>query len=208
MVASSRGFSVVPNSQQSSKRPLGVCCFADCYHTYMTKKIPEAIAASAAKRRDTIRSFKAKVNNKRSVSDKIADLLTASFGTVIFLVLNAIFFAVWILWNTGTIPGLPTIDPFPFGLLTMVVSLEAICLAIIVLISQNREARIGELREEVELYINTYSENEITKVMYLLTLLLEKNGIDFSKDEDLKDMLQNVDSDVIERELERQLSKF
>lgn len=174
----------------------------------MTTKKTHPIAESAAQRRNTIRSFKAKANEKRSVSDKVADLLTASFGTVIFLVLNAVFFVVWISWNTGLVPGLTPIDPFPFGLLTMVVSLEAIFLAIIVLISQNREARVAELREEVELYINTYAENEITKVMYLLTLLLEKNGIDLSKDADVQAMLENVDSEVIEAELEKQLSKF
>lgn len=174
----------------------------------MKQKLPVAIAESAAVRRDTIRSFKAKVNSKRSISDKLADLMTASFGTVAFLLVNALFFFVWILWNTGHIAGLAPIDPFPFGLLTMVVSLEAIFLAIIVLVSQNREARIAELREEVELYINTYAENEITKVMYLLTLLLEKNGIDLSKDEDLKAMLADIDSDVIEQELEKQLSTF
>lgn len=173
----------------------------------MTRKIVP-VAQKSAERRNTIRSFKAKANNKRSVSDKFADLLTASFGTVLFLVLNMLFFLGWILWNTGNIPNIAPIDPFPFGLLTMVVSLEAIFLAIIVLISQNREARIAELREEVELYINRYSEDEITKVMYLVTLLLEKNGIDVSKDVDLKDMLQDVDNDVVERELEKQLSNF
>ena len=167
-----------------------------------------SIALSAETRRSTIRSFKAKVNAKRSVSDKIADLMTASIGTVVFLIVNGLFFSAWIFWNTGGIPGLIPLDPFPFGLLTMVVSLEAIFLAIIVLISQNREARIAELREEVELYINTYSENEITKIMYLLTLLLEKNGIDLSTDEDLKEMLENIDSEVIEKELEKQLSNF
>lgn len=173
----------------------------------MPRKIP-AIAKRFSERRSTIRSFKAKANDKRSVADKFADLLTASFGTVLFLVLNMLFFLGWILWNTGNISGMVPIDPFPFGLLTMVVSLEAIFLAIIVLISQNREARIAELREEVELYINTYSEDEITKVMYLITLLLEKNGIDVSTDADLNDMLQDVDSEVIERELEKQLSAF
>jgi uncharacterized membrane protein len=174
----------------------------------MTKPLPVAIVESAAERRDTIRSFKAKANDKRSLADKFADFLTSAFGTVSFLGLNAAFFLFWILWNTGNIAWLAPIDPFPFGLLTMMVSLEAIFLAIIVLISQNREARVAELREEVELYINTYAENEITKVMYLLTLLLEKNGIDISKDEDLKSMLENIDSDVIEHELEKQLAKF
>jgi len=156
-------------------------------------------------RRNRIRSFKSKVDAKRSFMDKIADVLTASFGTVLFLLINAFFFIVWIVWNSGLIPSLPVIDPFPFGLLTMVVSLEAIFLAIIVLISQNREARVAELREEVELYINTYAESEITKLMYLQTLLLEKNGIDLSKDTDLQSMLNTLDGDMIEKELERQM---
>ena len=174
----------------------------------MSKKSLISIAQRAETRRSTIRSFKAKANAKRSILDKVADLITESFGTVVFLGANGLFFTAWMFWNTGFIPGLTPIDPFPFGLLTMVVSLEAIFLAIIVLISQNREAHIAELREEVELYINTYAENEITKVMYLLTLLLEKNGIDLSKDQDLKEMLENVDSEIIERELEKQLSRF
>lgn len=172
----------------------------------MEKHIPTAIKEGVERKRRTIRSFKAKANQNRSPSDKLADLLTVSFGTVSFLLLNIAFFAFWVLWNTSAIPGLTPIDPFPFGLLTMVVSLEAIFLAIVVLISQNRAAKVAELREEVELYINTYAEDEITKVMHLLTLLLEKNGIDVSKDEDLQDMLQEVDSDVIEDELEKQLS--
>lgn len=172
----------------------------------MTKRAPLVIAESAAQKRKTIRSFKAKLGSRRNLWDKLADLLTTSFGTIAFLTLNVVFFAFWILWNTNYIPGMVPMDPFPFGLLTMVVSLEAIFLAIVVLISQNREARIAELREEIELYINTYAENEITKVMYLLTLLLEKHGIDVSKDEDLQDMLKNVDSDAIEDELEKQLA--
>ena len=113
-------------------------------------------------RRNTIKSFKAKMNSRRSASDKVADFLTASFGTVFFLITNACFFAVWIIWNTGLLPFLPVVDPFPFGLLTMVVSLEAIFLAIIVLISQNRASKVAELSEEMELYVNLYSENEIT----------------------------------------------
>lgn len=170
------------------------------------KLIPSA--EQAEQRRTAIRSFKAKANAKRSRADKFADALTAYFGTVLFLLINVAFFSVWLLWNTGHIPGLSIKDPFPFGLLTTIVSLEAIFLAIIVLISQNREARVTELREEVELYINTYAENEITKLMYLLTLLLEKNGIDVSQDADLESMLKNIEGDEIEQELEKQLQKF
>jgi uncharacterized membrane protein len=160
------------------------------------------------KHRSRIRSFKAKISARRTVLEKFADFLTSSFGTVTFLVINAAIFAAWIAWNTGQISGLRIVDPFPFGLLTMAVSLEAIMLAIIVLISQNREARIADLREEVELYINTYSEYEITKAMYILTLIAEKNGIDLSNDPDLDEMLGNIESDEVERELEKQLAKI
>lgn len=145
------------------------------------------------------------MNSKRTASDKVADFLTASFGTVFFLLCNAIFFIVWIAWNSGLFPFLPVVDPFPFGFLTMVVSLEAIFLAIIVLISQNRQARVAELREEVELYINTYAESEITKLMYLQTLLLEKQGIDLSEDKDLALMLKKLESDKIQKEIEKQM---
>lgn len=158
-----------------------------------------------ARRRSTIGSFKAKANTKRSNIEKVADFLTASFGTVFFLALNVALFAVWILWNMGMIPGIPILDPLPFGFLTMLVSLEAILLAIVVLISQNREARGAELREEVDLYINTYAEREITKLIYLQTLLLKQNGIDISKDADVQQMLKSLESDKIEEELVKQL---
>ena len=159
-------------------------------------------------RRATISSFKAKADARRSWVDKVADLLTAAFGTVTFLIINAIFFAAWIIWNKGMLPGIPILDPFPFGFLTMVVSLEAIFLAIIVLISQNREANIADLREEVDLYITTYAESEITKMIYLQTLALKKMGVDLSNDEELQDMLQNLQSERIEDELEKQLRKY
>jgi len=176
------------------------------YDSEMTDSKASSHRERVSRRRRAIQSFKARANAKRTPADRIADWLTASFGTVSFLALNAVFFAAWIIWNTGLIPGLAPIDPFPFGLLTMVVSLEAICLAIVVLISQNRETKIAELREEVELYINTYAESEITKLIRLHTLLLEKSGIDVSKDAELQEMLKNLESDVIEKELERQLT--
>ncbi len=156
------------------------------------------------RRRSALHSFKAKLNARRTLSEKVADWLTTSFGTVWFFTVNAVFFFVWIILNTGLTSVVP-FDPYPFGFLTMVVSLEAIFLAVIVLISQNRETKISELREEIELYVNTYAENEITKVMYLVTLLLEKNGIDVSQDTELQSMLKSLRPDEIERELEKQL---
>lgn len=158
-------------------------------------------------RRKAIKSFKAKANANRSNSEKFADLLTAKFGSVAFLSLNALWFIVWITINTGMIPAIEPFDPFPFGLLTMVVSLEAIFLAIIVLISQNREARINELREEIDLQINTITESEITKLIHCLTLLLEKQGISLKDDPELQQMLKPINNEALQRQLEKELDE-
>jgi uncharacterized membrane protein len=155
-------------------------------------------------RRKVIKSFKAKADAKRTMAEKFADTLTTKFGTVSFLFINAVWFTVWIIINKGLTP-LSIFDPFPFGLLTMIVSLEAIFLAIIVLISQNREARIAELREEIELQISTLAEGETTKLISLMVILLKKQGIVIN-DSELSFMLKPTDTAKLERDLEKELS--
>lgn len=159
------------------------------------------------KRRKAIKSFKARADAKRTATEKFADWLTSKLGSVVFLVANVSWFATWIVINTGMLPAIKPFDPFPFGLLTMIVSLEAIFLAIIVLISQNREARIGELREEIELRISTIAEAELTKLIQLVIILMEKQGINIDEDPELKKMLKPTDSNALEKELEKELEK-
>ena len=154
-----------------------------------------------------IKSIKAKANLKRSWVEKVADLLTQKFGTILFLSLNAVWFIAWLLINLDLVPGIKPFDPFPFGLLTMIVSLEAIFLAIIVLISQNREEKITDLREEISLQIGIYSERELSKVLELMTLLLKKNNIDVSDDKLLQRMLKPFDMNRVEKVLEDQVKK-
>lgn len=151
------------------------------------------------------RSIKAKADMKRTAMEKIADSMTAKFGSSGFLSLNAILFAVWILINTGQIKWVPAFDPFPFSLLTTIVSLEAIILAIFVLISQNRTAKIDDLREETDLQLNLISEKEITKLVKMMALLLAKEGIDLSQDPELHKMLRPVSEEEIEKRLEKEI---
>ncbi|HEV8601331.1 MAG TPA: DUF1003 domain-containing protein [Patescibacteria group bacterium] len=163
-------------------------------------------AEEVKKRKQLLRSFKAKADAKRTTAEKLADWMTETFGTFTFLVLNLIFFAVWLLINTGFLPGMAIFDPYPFNMLTSLVSLEAIILAVFVLISQNRAQRIDDLREEVDLQVNVIAENEITKIMNMLYLLLEKNGIDLSQDPELKKMLKRTSTEDLEKHMEKELS--
>lgn len=151
-----------------------------------------------------IKSLEAEELRKRSLTIVIADWLTTSFGSIAFLLFNILIFTFWILANLGRIPGIPVFDPYPFILLTMVVSLEAIILSIIVLMSQNRQSHVSTIREELDMQVNLISEREITKILYLLTLVLKKDGIKF-EDPELSEMIKQTDISYIERQLKDQI---
>lgn len=159
-------------------------------------------------KRKIFKSIKAKADSRRTVSERIADWMTTRFGSMTFLWINVIIFLVWILINTNKIKGISAFDPFPFSLLTTIVSLEAIILAIFVLISQNRNAKVDDLREETHLQINLISEKEITKLMKMMEILLEKQGVNLSADPELQKLLKPISEEEIERKLEREIGNL
>lgn len=150
-----------------------------------------------------LKSFKSREDKKRSASEKLADLMTQKFGSIEFLILNLAAFAFWIAWNLNLIPFLTPFDPFPFGFLTMAVSLEAIFLAIIVLISQNRASKIDELREEIDLKVDVITEQELTKLLKLTVEQMVKNGFKLSADRELDRMTKSIDLEKLEDTLEK-----
>ncbi len=90
----------------------------------------------------------------------IADWISWFSGSMWFLLINAVWFVVWIAVNTLPL-GVPQFDPYPFGLLTMIVSLEAIFLSCFVLISQNRQAEKDRVRSDIEYEVNIKAELEV-----------------------------------------------
>jgi uncharacterized membrane protein len=151
------------------------------------------------------RSIKAKADAKRTRVEKIVDWMASKFGSITFLVVNMVVFFVWLLINTSQIKGIVPFDPFPFTLLTTIVSLEAIILAIFVLVSQNRSMKVADLREETDLQLNLIAEREVTKIMKMLAILLEKQGIDLSQDPELQKMLRPISEEEIEKRLEKEI---
>jgi uncharacterized membrane protein len=150
------------------------------------------------------RAIKAQRASQRSWIEAVADALNAIASSAPFLALHAIWFVVWIGWNTGMF-GLRPFDPFPFGLLTMVVSLEAIFLSIFVLLAQRRESAIAELREEVSLQVSLRLEEEVTKTLQLVAGLYTRLGYRMAEDAELVKMLKPLDVEAIEKELALQI---
>lgn len=93
--------------------------------------------------------------------DRLADLLTLAASNIRFTYFSFIWFALWIVVNLSLIPGFKAFDPYPFGFLTMVVSLEAIFLSLFVLISQDRQAKRDKIRNDIEYEVNLRAEVEI-----------------------------------------------
>jgi len=141
---------------------------------------------------------------QRSRIEIIADQLTRAAASTPFLVFHFVWFAAWMLLNTGFFGARP-FDPFPFGLLTMIVSLEAIFLSIFVLMAQSRESAVAELREEVSLQVVLRMEEEVTKTLQLLAGLYARLGDQVGVDADLSEMLGPLDADRIEKELIEQI---
>ena len=164
------------------------------------------MAAQHKTTRQIIRSFEAKAMKKRPWAVRIADRLTSSFGSMSFLFGNVAFFAGWVVINQGYFrPAIEPFDPFPYILLTMVVSLEAIMLTVIVLMSQNRQGYISSVRDELILQTNLISERELTKTLQMIAELLKHHGVKRPADPELEAMLKDTDISYIERKLEEQL---
>jgi uncharacterized membrane protein len=149
-------------------------------------------------------ALKAKHAAGRAPLVAAADTLNDLASSAPFLVTHLIWFLVWIPWNMGWL-GLKPFDPFPFGLLTMVVSLEAIFLSIFVLMAQKRESAIAELREELALQVSLRIEEEVTKSLQLVAGLYTRLGYKVAEDPELMDMIQPLDVASIEKDLAMQI---
>ena len=154
--------------------------------------------------RRIISSFQAKAMRRRTPTEKMADWLTSYFGSIGFLITNLVVFTLWITVNTGLFPIVPAFDPYPFVLLITLVSLEAIILTTVVLMSQNRESKVATIRDELQLQVELITEKEISKALMLLSNILDKHGVKIT-DEELKEMLNAIDTSYIEKKLEEQI---
>jgi uncharacterized membrane protein len=94
----------------------------------------------------------------RDTEDRVADRVTAFAGSLNFVYIHAIWFGIWIAINAGAAGASIVFDKFPYGLLTMVVSLEAIFLATFVMVSQNRQAARSDIRADLDFENNLRSE--------------------------------------------------
>jgi uncharacterized membrane protein len=138
----------------------------------------------------------------RSYVDQAAGTITRLAGSGPALVVHAIWFAVWIVWNLRLVPRIEPFDPFPFSLLTTIVSLEAIFLTIFVLIAQNRLTKESDKRALLDLQVNLLAERETTMILRMLQEMGRHWGLSGPASKDLRELLQETQVDELAEKLE------
>jgi uncharacterized membrane protein len=144
----------------------------------------------------------------RSLAERISDVLTKAVGSLSSMILHAGWFTAWILINSGLIAWISPFDPFPFGVLTLIVSTEGVLLAITILISQNRMIRQADRRAHLDLQISLLAEQETTAVLHTLQRIARQIGLpeDPSEAEATK-LSEQTNVNQMVRTLEEQLPK-
>ena len=161
-----------------------------------------ALSAVIERNIRTIIQLRQKAARKRNLQDRIADAITSFSGRMVFAYVHIVWFVVWILLNTGRL-GVVAFDPFPYGLLTMIVSLEAIFLSTFVLISQNRLSAEAERRADLDLHVGMLTEHELTRVLQMLDAIQNKMGIANEGDSELADLEKETKPEDVLAEIER-----
>ncbi len=151
---------------------------------------------------DTLLEVRKQLERRKNRRDKAADVVTAFSGSMMFLYVHIAWFISWIAVNMGLL-GIPVFDPFPFGFLTMIVSLEAIFLSTFVLISQNRSAAVSEDRADLDLQIDLLAEYEITKTLKLTNAIADHLGLEEGQDPELDDLEHIVAPELVLQEMEK-----
>ena len=153
---------------------------------------------------EAVRKLEDEFDKRRSRSERIADSIGGFTGSLKFVLLHATVFAAWILWNE--LPGLPHWDPFPFMLLGLGVSMEAIFLSTFVLMKQNRMAKREDLRAHLDLQINLLSEREMTLVLQLLQRISTRLGVRLSTQE-IEELTEEISVEDLASQLRDNLPK-
>ena len=126
------------------------------------------------------------------LSERAAGRVTAFTGSLAFVALHALLVGGWIIINLGIIPGVRPFDPFPFVMLAMIASVEAIFLSTFVLITQNRMQRLADERAELDLQISLLSEHEITRLVALVDAIATRVGVEADRAADIPDLKKDI----------------
>jgi len=155
---------------------------------------------------DAIAKLEAEALQGRTAIERASDSIVKLTGSLTFLLLQALLLLVWIAVNLHLIRGVKAFDPFPFGILALVVAGESVFLTTFVLISQNRMGRQSERRSHLDLQVSMLAEQELTTALQMLQKLCQHAGVDVKADsQQVQGFSKTTDVEKLANELEEKL---
>jgi uncharacterized membrane protein len=168
----------------------------------------ETVPNATLRNIETIARLEQQYSERRTAFDRVADAIGDFTGSFSFVVIHVLIFTSWFLINTGHFFGIHPFDPYPFILLSMSVSVEAVMLSTFVLIKQNRMARKDEHRDHLNLQIDLLAEKEITKILQMQRLVCQRLGIEEAlMDAEAEEMSRTTSVDQVASELRDKLPR-
>ncbi|HYG65949.1 MAG TPA: DUF1003 domain-containing protein [Thermoanaerobaculia bacterium] len=163
-----------------------------------------ATAESAHKNIETIVRLEEEEMKQRHLGERVSDFFVRIMGSMSFVVAHLILFITWFSINLGFL-GIEPFDPFPFGILTLIVSAEGVLVALFVLVSQNRMSRLANHRAHLNLQISLLAEQETTKLLQKVQSIVDRLGIETARDQELQRLSQDTHLETLARELQEKL---
>lgn len=143
---------------------------------------------------------------RRTIIERVSEAVTKFIGSIGFLLINVGFVVGWIAINRHLIPDLMVFDPFPFGILAIIISSESLVLTIFVLISQNRMTRQAERRSHLDLQVGMLAEQEMTTMLQMLQKVCQHLGVNVeSAREEVEQFSNATDVQKLATELDEKL---
>jgi uncharacterized membrane protein len=124
---------------------------------------------------EIVARMRRRAERKRTFGERVADVVAATVGSWPFIIMQSLILVLWVALNV--VGWIFAWDPYPFILLNLVLSFQAAYASPIIMMSQNRQAKLDERRDQLDLQINLLAEEENTEILKLLRLLCKKSGI-------------------------------
>lgn len=155
----------------------------------------------------TIMDLRRRHEQSKTKTQKLVARVTNFAGGLRFVVVHAILFGSWIIWNSGLLP-VPIFDPAPFVGLALWATVECLFLSSFILMRQNEMSQVNERRAELDLQVSLLTESELTELVRIAEVMSQKLGVDSSQFQNLEEAKKEVTPEHVIHELEQEESSL
>jgi uncharacterized membrane protein len=163
---------------------------------------PNTAADLTRRNVERVMALESSEHAKATAADRVADAITAFSGSIRFVWITVILVGGWIGANL-VLPRHDRVDPFPFPLLTLVLSVEAIFLSIFILMSQNRAAKVSDKRGHLDLQLNMLTEQENTKMLQMLEDIGRVVGAEFCSGPEVEVLAEATQPEALSQQIDQ-----